>query len=1351
MLGGKSHAKTGPTIQGLMMQAAVYGKTVPVIFGCTKVPYFVTWMANLRKHHSGKKGKKGEKKGAPPAYAANVDLLLGQNPLAGVLQVWNNKSKYPLDFKISEQAWDPFVTTYSTGDANFYAVVAVTLVAPLGVDFDHTSGDSVSYDDYGGGPVTYTGSREIPLWNDAYQGPDPTNPHVARYYPYSYYWKPGSGDSIEFFQNGLPGVLNATTLRIYYAAKSGKIPLAKLNCGFEFQLGEGSEYADADLSSQQIIYPLYAGVSSSEFDLGMAQMMPNDRFEVVGSYPLYPNFGWDGVSPKPGGGDADFADMFETIIRMGQTQAGFSADDPFSRIHLGLGCSEYPGTIQKKYMGGLEGFQCRALTYDLPNQPGNVLIATASSGAVNPAISDTDGNSYTTLFSGETAVVAYAQSVGGGALNTVSNGISGSPSGNDWDLALYEVGGVDTVLGTAVESGVSGFLEPRKQHTVSITVTSEPGRAVYLFGFARVSPGSGFDPSPVDQWKDLVPCQFSSQSQGMAGGGLAWCLSRYRIVYQPGTYSFTIGLGGFSAPWKLALVAMQGSQPPNYARPLGEIIEQETMNMTRRQCRVFGLRGSMVMDSHRKAADALEELAVAMNAEPVWSGFKLKLVPRSEVSYAGDVTGDSFTAQGWVTRDGYVSPTASGPVADLGEDDFIGDATTPLVTFERAMQADRKNILQYEHLTRESDYNKVTTPQPEMGPITILGPRREAPKVMPMFMQEKVARMILGIEARRRNYLTNVYRFKLQGKWKLLEPTDLVTITDDKLGLDKLPVRLTSVRESETYEVECEAEPFVYGLHSPDQEIVAQALAPFNPDLEHVPDSVNDPVIFEPPPVMSGQNNENELWFVVSDSDSLYGGCAVMISTDGGASYSELGVISGNGVTGENTSDWPGHANPDSVNDLALDLSESLGKLASYSVTDEDNFIFPCYVASPTATSVQFKHVASGVAAFTSANVAGNSIVVLAASEAENDTLTCTDSQGNTYALIETISHVVFGFGMTARAFLAYNVAAGANTVTVVSGASATLETIAIEYKGMLAVASSFDVSSPPGDTPGWTELTPYALGDQIIDSNGKVEICTVAGTSASSASYGGPGHPTWPTTQGNDVVDGSVRWNMQATFSGASHGIPGGGFTLSTGTVKTTVPADILLSWACGQGSGLSSLGTNWNTVFNSGSFGVFDKPATAIAEYSNTLKVTGGVNNFLVGILALKSAAPYGIPYELMTYAVAQLDSLYHYTLKATGGSNKLRRAVFGAPTLGQGIDHPAGSRFAFLDPAGTGILQQTMDPKWIGQKLYFKFLAFNVYESGLQDEADAAVYTYIPTGTVGSVNPFGIPSQTFLVNGG
>ena len=208
------------------------------------------------------------------------------------------------------------------------------------------------------------------------------------------------------------------------------------------------------------------------------------------------------------------------------------------------------------------------------------------------------------------------------------------------------------------------------------------------------------------------------------------------------------------------------------------------------------------MDSQQKALDWLEDLYQAMNAAPVWSGFQLKSIPYSEVSAVGN---------GAV----YYAPTATGPVVDLQESDFIGEASDPLVTVERKAQVDVPDLLQVQHPNRASDYNDVTVSQPETGAIALYGPRKDAPKQLRCIQDVAVSRMILGIAVRRQNYLRNTYRFKLQAKRKQLEPMDLVTlplsatlptVAGQPATTDRIAVRLTKVAEDAMFALDCEAE-----------------------------------------------------------------------------------------------------------------------------------------------------------------------------------------------------------------------------------------------------------------------------------------------------------------------------------------------------------------------------------------------------------------------------------------------------------------------------------------------------------------------------------------------------------------
>ena len=127
---------------------------------------------------------------------------------------------------------------------------------------------------------------------------------------------------------------------------------------------------------------------------------------------------------------------------------------------------------------------------------------------------------------------------------------------------------------------------------------------------------------------------------------------------------------------------------------------------------------------------------------------------------------------------------------------------------------DIPNLLQLQTPNRASEYNTVVTSQPELASIAMFGQRKDSPQPLNCIQDVNIHRMILGIMVRRQNYIRNTYKFKLKAKWKLLEPMDLVTINDSQIGILDLAVRLTSIKEDDQYNLDCEATPFCYGVNT---------------------------------------------------------------------------------------------------------------------------------------------------------------------------------------------------------------------------------------------------------------------------------------------------------------------------------------------------------------------------------------------------------------------------------------------------------------------------------------------------------------------------------------------------------
>jgi len=80
-------------------------------------------------------------------------------------------------------------------------------------------------------------------------------------------------------------------------------------------------------------------------------------------------------------------------------------------------------------------------------------------------------------------------------------------------------------------------------------------------------------------------------------------------------------------------------------------------------------------------------------------------------------------------------------------------------------------------------------------------------------------------------------------------------------------------------------------------------------------------------------------------------------------------------------------------------------------------------------------------------------------------------------------------------------------------------------------------------DPAVWLTSAPKILGDAVrpVTRNGYAYECTVAGTTGGS-------EPTWPTTPGNTVVDGTVTWTCRNNYALANISMAGGDFTKANG-----------------------------------------------------------------------------------------------------------------------------------------------------------------------------------------------------------
>src|SRR5579863_6406588 len=110
-------------------------------------------------------------------------------------------------------------------------------------------------------------------------------------------------------------------------------------------------------------------------------------------------------------------------------------------------------------------------------------------------------------------------------------------------------------------------------------------------------------------------------------------------------------------------------------------------------------------------------------------------------------------------------------------------------------------------------------------------------------------------------------------------------------------------------------------------------------DMLVAPGNTNAPIIFEPPAALSG--GALEVWLIASGGAN-WGGCQVWISSDGNT-YALAGTVYRGARQGVLSANLPSHADPDTADTLAVDMTESQGQLLSGTSADANNFVTLCY------------------------------------------------------------------------------------------------------------------------------------------------------------------------------------------------------------------------------------------------------------------------------------------------------------------------------------------------------------------------------------------------------------------------
>ena len=453
--------------------------------------------------------------------------------------------------------------------------------------------------------------------------------------------------------------------------------------------------------------------------------------------------------------------------------------------------------------------------------------------------------------------------------------------------------GSDTVASLA-DTGLTLFNGALGQEPWPYTVAQNPAHALPYSGLAYVA---GY--IDLDSSGGLQNYNFEVKGLLLAGGDGTDCNPADLV-----SYICTDPINGI------------GLSPDN--------LDSASLDRFRTYCRAADLLVSLPLTDQSKVYEIINSLCEATNTIAFWSQSKLKFIPRCDEA----ITGNGAAYQPDTT-----------PLYDLDEDDFLSDDDGKLVTFERSNNAETYNQATVEYINRANSYETESVDYQILADINKRGLRPMSTLSYHFFHTKARAEYAAQAAAMRSFFGRNTYQFKLGWSHCLLEPGDIVTLTDGTLGLDKLPVIIESFEESEDEEgFEVEALPLTAGVYSPAKYATYEAERAAI-DYRVAPGDINDPAIFDAPPEIADSGLET--WIAVSGG-AHWGGCYVWLSEDGNT-YKQIGTIQGPARHGTLTADLPAGSALDTAHTLAVALSGG-GQLLSGSQEDAEHLNTLCWV-----------------------------------------------------------------------------------------------------------------------------------------------------------------------------------------------------------------------------------------------------------------------------------------------------------------------------------------------------------------------------------------------------------------------
>lgn len=294
--------------------------------------------------------------------------------------------------------------------------------------------------------------------------------------------------------------------------------------------------------------------------------------------------------------------------------------------------------------------------------------------------------------------------------------------------------------------------------------------------------------------------------------------------------------------------------------------DTESFENFRTYCKEANLLVSTPADAftqQRKCQEYVKELLQICNAYMFWSVDRFKIVVRDDIPRGN-----------W-------RPNTT-VCYDITTKDMKAQNNGACVSYTRKDSSALYNRWGVSFTNRASGYEEEKVFYEDVDDIIAHGVRT-APDFSARWIHTKERAVIVASMQARINQTENVkYTFKLPwGKGSLLEPGDLITLTDDAIGLDKQLCMVDNVSEDAVglltvtaLRREAVAEAVAYDVHD-----IAYNTFRYNAE----PGDIAVPLVITPPQELISASSGIELWLALHGETEDWGGCNVYTSTKDGS------------------------------------------------------------------------------------------------------------------------------------------------------------------------------------------------------------------------------------------------------------------------------------------------------------------------------------------------------------------------------------------------------------------------------------------------------------------------------------